>query len=205
MIGAAYPGYAAFGYAAASSFPVMRNTDAGFAGVKVTHMQRSVCRSNTDIISSIMHTATHLLTLSQTPLQFPLGCKPQAVPLLLHKIAAGFPSPAADYVEASLDLNAYLIQHKAATFMFEVTGDSMINAGIFSGDKVAVDRSIEPRHRHIVVAVVDSEYTIKRLYRRAGRVELRPENPAYAPIVMGAETQLEIWGVVVGVVRRYTA
>jgi DNA polymerase V len=146
-----------------------------------------------------------LPTLTQTPQPLSQWCEPQGVPMLLHKIAAGFPSPAADYVEASLDLNAYLIQHKAATYMLEVTGDSMINAGIFSGDKVAVDRSIEPRHRHIVVAVVDSEYTIKRLYRRLGRVELRPENPAYSPIVMGAETQLEIWGVVVGVVRKYVA
>jgi DNA polymerase V len=103
----------------------------------------------------------------------------------------------------TLNLNAYLIQHKASTFLFEIKGDSMINAGIFSGDKVAVDRSIEPRHGHIVVAVVDSEYTIKRLYRQADRIELRPENPAYSPIVMNAETQLEIWGVVVGVIRRY--
>jgi DNA polymerase V len=141
-------------------------------------------------------------TLVQAPMHIAHSCELQAFPLLSHKMAAGFPSPATDYVEASLDLNTYLIQNKAATFIFEVTGDSMINAGIFSGDKVVVDRSVEPRHRHIVIAVVDSEYTIKRLYRRAGRVELRPENPAYSPIVMTAETQLEIWGVVVSVIRR---
>jgi DNA polymerase V len=144
-------------------------------------------------------------TLVQTPMPIAHQCEQQAFPLLSHKMAAGFPSPATDYVEASLDLNTYLIQNKAATFIFEVTGDSMIQAGIFSGDKVVVDRSVEPRHKHIVIAMVDGEFTIKRLYRRAGRVELRPENPAYSPIVMTTETQLEIWGVVVSVIRRLLA
>ncbi len=106
-------------------------------------------------------------------------------------------------MEEGLDLNEFLVQHKAASFLFEVKGDSMRNAGIMDGDKVVVDRSIEPRHNKIVIAVVDGEFTIKRLYRRAGRIELRPENPAHATIIITPDTQLEIWGVVVGSVRRY--
>src|ERR1700712_1459651 len=96
-------------------------------------------------------------TLSCAPVslaQHPLHASPapvaSAVPLFLIKVPAGFPSPAADYVEESLDLNTYLVRHKAASFYFTVEGDSMINAGILAGDRVLVDRSIEPRHGHIV-------------------------------------------------------
>ena len=142
-------------------------------------------------------------TLVQTPSPLSLLTEPYRTPLFVHKVSAGFPSPATDYVEEGLDLNKYLVQHKAASFLFNVQGDSMRDAGIVSGDKVVVDRSVEAQHRHIVIAVVDSEYTIKRLYRKAGRLELRPENPSFAPIVIQDEMQLEIWGVVVGVVRRY--
>lgn len=126
-----------------------------------------------------------------------------AVPMFVSRVAAGFPSPATDYMQDGLDLNEYLVQHKAASFLFEVKGDSMKNAGIMDGDKVVVDRSIEPRHGKIVIAVVEGEFTIKRLYRRAGRIELRPDNPAYPVIPIPPDTQLEVWGVVVGVVRRY--
>lgn len=87
--------------------------------------------------------------------------------------------------------------------MFTVKGDSMINAGIVEGDKVIVDRSINAKSKDIVVAVVNGEYTIKRLYKTSSKVELRPENPGYQPIVLKEGSELEIWGVVVGVVRRY--
>ncbi len=123
--------------------------------------------------------------------------------LLKHRLSAGFPSPAADYAEDGLDLNDYLVRRKSATYMFTVKGDSMIGASIEEGDKVVVDRSVRPRHNNIVVAVVDGEYTIKRLYKYRGRVELRPENPAYQPMVFEEGSGLEVWGVVVGVVRRY--
>lgn len=120
-----------------------------------------------------------------------------------QRISAGFPSPAADYAENGLDINEYLIQHKASTFIFTVVGDSMKNAGILDGDKVVVDRSIEPRHRHIVIAVVNQEYTIKRLYKRAGVIELRPENTDYQPIRFTGLDELQIWGVVTGALRRF--
>jgi DNA polymerase V len=123
--------------------------------------------------------------------------------LLAHRISAGFPSPAPDYIEEGLDLNDYLVRNKPATFMFTVKGDSMIGASIEEGDKVVVDRALAPKHDDIVVAVVEGEYTIKRLYRHGGRVELHPENPAYPPLVCSEGCELQVWGVVVGVVRRY--
>jgi DNA polymerase V len=128
---------------------------------------------------------------------------PYAAPLFLCKIAAGFPSPATDYIEDGLDLNEYLVPHKSASFLFQVKGHSMRGAGIVDGDKVVVDRSITPKHNHIVIAVVQGDYTIKRLHRSRGQVELRAENTAFPPICFGDGEQLEIWGVVVGVVRRY--
>jgi len=124
--------------------------------------------------------------------------------LLSHRISAGFPSPAADYAEDGLDLNHYLVQNKPATFMFTVKGDSMLGAGICDGDKVVVDKALKAKHKDIVVAVVDSEYTIKRLYQLRGRVELQAENPNYQAITFKEGSELQIWGVVVGVVRKYS-
>lgn len=124
--------------------------------------------------------------------------------LLSHRISAGFPSPAADYAEEGLDLNHYLVQNKPATFMFTVKGDSMMGAGICDGDKVVVDKALKPKHKDIVVAVVDDEYTIKRLYQLRGKTELQPENPNYEPITFNENSELQIWGVVVGVVRKYS-
>lgn len=105
-------------------------------------------------------------------------------------------------MEEGLDLNDYLVRNRDASFLFTVQGESMVGAGIQDGDKVVVDRSIEARHGHIVIAAVDGEFTIKRLFRRGGRVELHAANPAFAPIRFTDGRQLEIWGVVVGVVRR---
>jgi DNA polymerase V len=89
--------------------------------------------------------------------------------------------------------------------MFTVRGDSMKGAGIEDGDKVVVDRSLQAHNQDIVVAVVNGDYTIKRLYRHQNRVELHPENPHYPPITFTDGAELQIWGVVVGVVRRYAA
>ncbi|MDO8072964.1 translesion error-prone DNA polymerase V autoproteolytic subunit [Janthinobacterium sp. SUN176] len=140
--------------------------------------------------------------VSQVPFplaQYPI---PSARPEISHRISAGFPSPAADYTEDGLDLNALLVQHKAASFFFTVEGDSMRDAGILDGDKVVVDRSVAPLHGHIVIAVIDAEYTLKRLYCQRGRVELRPDNPAYKSICLAEGSELQIWGVVTGVVRK---
>jgi DNA polymerase V len=157
--------------------------------------------AETGIIYSIMVSS---LSVTQTPEALQLVPPALELKLLNHRLSAGFPSPAADYSEDGLDLNHYLVQHKSATYMFTVKGDSMIGACIVEGDKVVVDCSLRPRHNDIVVAVVEGEYTIKRLYKYRGRHELRPENPAYQPILFQEGSQLEVWGVVVGVVRRYS-
>lgn len=125
--------------------------------------------------------------------------------LINHRLSAGFPSPAGDYEEEGLDLNDYLVSNKPATYMFSVRGDSMIGASIEDGDKVVVDRSLRPKHDDIVVAIVDGEYTIKRLYIQRECIELRAENPAYPPITFTSGSELQVWGVVVGVVRRYSS
>ena len=142
-------------------------------------------------------------TLDQAVLPLAIDAIDSSVPLFQFAIPAGFPSPATDYMEDGLDLNAYLVKHKAASYMFRVQGHSMRNAGIMDGDKVVVDRSITAQHDHIVVAVINGEYTIKRLHSRPGCTELRADNPAFKPICFTENSSLEIWGVVVGVVRRY--
>ena len=144
------------------------------------------------------------VTLSQSPKALAGYFAACELKLLSHRISAGFPSPAADYAEEGLDLNHYLVQNKPATFMFTVKGDSMLGAGICDGDKVVVDKALKPKHKDIVVAVVDSEYTIKRLYQLRGRIELQAENPNYQAITFNEGSELQIWGVVVGVVRKYS-
>lgn len=123
-------------------------------------------------------------------------------PLFLSRVPAGFPSPADDYVEERIDLNALLIKHPAATFFLRVRGDSMTGAGIFDNDLVVVDRSLDPVSGSVVIAAIDGELTLKRLVLLpGGGVELRPENPDY-PILQLSEFQdLDVWGVVTDVIH----
>ncbi|MCP5245693.1 MAG: translesion error-prone DNA polymerase V autoproteolytic subunit [Burkholderiales bacterium] len=123
-------------------------------------------------------------------------------PLFSSSVPAGFPSPADDYIEGQLDLNEYFVPHPSATFYVRVTGESMTGAGILPGDILIVDRSLSAAHDSIVIAVVDNELTVKRLYRKNGRIELHPENPAYPAIQLNGETELIVWGVVSGVTRK---
>jgi len=123
------------------------------------------------------------------------------LPLFSYRIAAGFPSPADDYVEERIDLNRHLIRHKEATFFLRVQGDSMINAGIHDGDMLIVDRAIEPVSGKIVIAALDGELTVKRLSTSRGMVRLLPENPDYPVIEIGTEQELVIWGVVIHVIH----
>ncbi len=126
----------------------------------------------------------------------------QLTPLYSHSISAGFPSPADDYIEDRLDLNELLISNKPATFFLRVQGDSMVNAGIHGGDIIVVDRSLQPVHRAIVVAVVDGELTVKRLIIRGGITELHAENSRYAPLRLQEGQELTIWGVVTSSVHQ---
>ena len=111
-------------------------------------------------------------------------------------VHAGFPSPAADHARKQIDLNEHLIRNKEATFIFRVKGDSMVGIGIYDGDELLVDRSIEPKHGNIVLAVLNNEFTVKKLYRRGGVVKLLAENLIYPPIVVKDGEELTIWGVV---------
>jgi DNA polymerase V len=111
-------------------------------------------------------------------------------------VPAGFPSPASDHTQKRIDLNEHLLLNKDATFLFRVTGESMRDIGIFDGDTIIVDRSLEPRHGHIVLAIIDEEFTVKRLHKRNGIVRLLSENSAYEPIEFKDGQELRIWGVV---------
>ena len=127
--------------------------------------------------------------------------KPIRLPLVSALVAAGFPSPADDYLERSLDLNERLIKNPAATFLVRVSGDSMINAGIHSGDMLLVDKSLDADDGNIVIAVVNGEFTLKRFSRKRGYPELLAENPDFPPIRFVEGDELYIWGVVKHVIK----
>lgn len=122
-------------------------------------------------------------------------------PLYGTKVSAGFPSPADDYLESHLDLNEYLIPHPSTTFFVRATGDSMINAGIFPNDILVVDRSLEPVHGKIVIALVNGELTVKRLVKLDDHIQLKSENASYPPINFSTEDELIIWGIVTSVIH----
>lgn len=126
---------------------------------------------------------------------------PLSIPLFSAKVSAGFPSPADDYIETYLDLNEHLIKHPAATFMVKAIGDSMIGAGISSGDILIVDRSIEPVHRKVVIAAIDGELTVKRLFLTDSQMILKAENPNYPDIEIKQDQDTTIWGVVTNVIH----
>lgn len=136
-----------------------------------------------------------------------LGCSLRAgaaasppVPLFMERVAAGFPSPAAGYVEQTLDLNDLCVKRPAATFFVRVEGESMIDAGIRPDDILVVDRSLTAQHGDIVVACLFGDMTVKELQLRPS-VRLLPHNRHYAPIDISHDGQLDIFGVVTGVVR----
>lgn len=125
------------------------------------------------------------------------------IPVFSSKVAAGLPSHAEDHIEDTLDLNDYMVQHPDNTFMLRVEGESMKGIGILPNDILVVDRSLKAIHNKIVIAALDGELTVKRLYHRGGLVKLLPENPAYPEIELESENDLVIWGVVVGSFRRF--
>ena len=123
-------------------------------------------------------------------------------PLFMDAVPAGFPSPADDYIDGKLDLNSYLIKHPAATYFVRAVGDSMIDAGIHTGDILVVDRAVEPRNDSVVIAVVEGELTVKRLRKSGGMVMLIPGNSSYDPLLIGGDMRFEIWGVVIAVIHQ---
>lgn len=119
-----------------------------------------------------------------------------SIPVYLSKVQAGFPSPADDYIERYLDFNSEFVKHPAATFITQAVGESMIEAGIFPGDRLLVDRSLEATDGKIVIAAIHGELTVKRLSRKGGKVQLLPANPDFQPIDITQEEDVVIWGVV---------
>ena len=134
--------------------------------------------------------------LSNKPVK--LDNSPKWVYLIQSLVHAGFPSPAED-----IDLNSVLISHPTATYLLRVRGSSMIEAGIVDGDVLIVDRAVKAKHGHIVVAEVDGEFTVKRLFNRLGRIKLQPANPTYPDILFKDGQELKIWGVVIHAIKSF--
>lgn len=125
----------------------------------------------------------------------------KVLPLYLNPVAAGIPALTEDHIEAELDLNDYLIKHPTATFLVRVMGDSMIDAGIHPDDILVVDRAVEPKDQSIVIAVVNSDCTLKRLRKFNDKVFLMPENKNYEPLQITEEMDFMIWGVVTNIIH----
>ena len=132
-----------------------------------------------------------------------IGNPPVLIPLYSHSVAAGFPSPADDYIEDRLSLDEHLIQNKHATFFVRAKGNSMTGAGIFDGDLLVVDKSLPPSSGDIVIAIVDGDLTVKRLIKRNGKILLKPENPRFKEIEFVEGQELQVWGVVVSAVKKF--
>lgn len=125
-----------------------------------------------------------------------------ALPYIESGISAGFPSPALDFIDLSIDLNKHLIKHPTATFYGRVKGFSLKNAGIDDGDLLIIDRSIEPINNKIAVCYIDGEFTAKRIKIDSKEVWLLPENENYQPIKVAEENNLVIWGIITHVIKK---
>jgi len=123
--------------------------------------------------------------------------------LLTNRVCAGFPSPAEDLGAQRIDLTQLLVVHAQATYFLRARGLSMVGLGIFDNDILVVDRAVKPRHGHIVVAIVDGDFTVKQLYQRADRIKLQAANPTFPDIVPREGQTLEIWGVVTSSIKQF--
>ena len=116
--------------------------------------------------------------------------------LCIGSVPAGYPSTLTEQAKELVDINNHLIRNEIATYIFRVKGNAITEAGIFDGDVLVVDRSIEPKHNDIVLATVNDEFIVKRLYQQAGLVKLISKNPIYPPIVIKEKDEFAVWGVV---------
>ncbi len=132
-----------------------------------------------------------------------LGVEPIYLPLFSDRVAAGFPSPADDYTEGRLSLDEHLIQHKDSTFFVRARGNSMTGAGIFDGDLLVVDRSLNAHDGDIVVAIIDGGFTVKYLSQRGTTVLLKPANAKFKDIEFKDGEELQVWGVVTSSVKKH--
>jgi DNA polymerase V len=125
------------------------------------------------------------------------------IPLASDRVQAGFPSPAQDYVDKKLDLNEHLIRNADATFIVRVNSLSMLGVGIDINDELIVDRSLNAKHRDIVIALIDNEFTVKRLMIETNKQWLKTENPDFSDIYLQEGQELIIWGVVTRVIKNF--
>jgi DNA polymerase V len=124
------------------------------------------------------------------------------IPYINEGVSAGFPSPAADFMETNIDLNKELSENPLATFYIKVKGNSMIDAGINDKDVLVVDRSLEPKNNKIAICCIDGEFTVKRILVEKDCLYLMPENTNYKPIKVTEDNQLIIWGIVTYVIKK---
>ena len=145
-----------------------------------------------------------ICTSPRIAIQLPaLGVQPVRIPLYSHKVAAGFPSPADDHIEGRLSLDEHLVSNKDATFFVRARGSSMDGAGIFDGDLLVVDKSLDPSSGDIIIAIIDGDLTVKRFIQRGEAVILKPENPRYKEIELQDGQELLVWGVVTSTVKKF--
>jgi DNA polymerase V len=136
-----------------------------------------------------------------TPIK--LDNSPKWVLFLNGQVQAGFPSPAEDTCAKRIDLNAVLISHPTATYLLKARGSSMVEAGIFDGDVLIIDKAVKARHGHIVVAEVDGEFTVKKLFNRNGRTKLQAANVTFPDIQFKDGQEMKVWGVVIHTIKSF--
>ena len=177
------------------------------AGRKKTSEDTKVMRIPISRIDDVKHYLNQTKPIKQsdfTDIEQVLISTQYRIPVALERVAAGFPSPAQDYIESHIDLNEHLIKNQAATFIVTVGSSSMADIGIDVGDQVIVDRSIEAKHEDIVIALIDQELlTLKRLIIDSNETWLKAENPEHKDIHLKDGQSMEIWGVVTYVLRSF--
>ena len=124
------------------------------------------------------------------------------LPVLSAGISAGFPSPAMDFMDVSIDLNQLMIKHPSATFFGRVQGTSMLDAGISDGDLLVIDRSLSPANNKIAVCFIDGEFTIKHIQKEVDCCWLMPANEKYKPIKVTKDNDFLVWGIVTHVIKK---
>ena len=124
------------------------------------------------------------------------------LPYIDSYIMAGFPSPAEDYTELSLDLLKHMVDKPHATFIVRVKGNSMEGATIVDGSLLVVDRSRNVSNNDIIIAVLEGEYTVKRFRKEKGQIWLIPEHPAYDPVLITSDMNFQVWGVVTFIINQ---
>ena len=173
----------------------------------VPFFQSQTFTSEADMVAAILHldkafkNEKNVATISSLSEFFDLKLSNRPLPLYGSAVSCGFTSPAEDHVENQLSLDDYLVPNPDATFFVRASGDSMTGAGIHDGDLLIIDRSIEVKSNHIVLAVVDTEFTIKRMLKEDTQIILKPENKKFKDMVITSDQNFMVWGVVVHVIH----